>query len=639
MSRFLQTLRDQILITDGAMGSYLFELTGRLSEPNHVYEAFPAERPELITEIYFQYLQAGAQCLKTDTFGANRSKLDRFGLGDRVADYNRAGVRVARAAARDFVQGTGSDAPMVIGSIGPLRDEHIADQPARELFHEQAYAQLDEGVDAILLETFTCLPQLVAAIEAVRSIDSHMAVVALISPRPLEKENEWEISPAACADALLKAGANVMGVNCCAPWDALSYIEELLRLPQVRDNGIMLSAMPNAGGLQRIDNRYMSNVNPEYMGKQTRILADMGVRLIGGCCEVHPPHLREMRNYLRSRLLDRHIEVREPIGSAATMTPAGPEEKRGNGRFSRKLFDGEFCVSVEMLPPRGTSADTLARKIDFVRELAACGLADAVDVTDGSRGIPLMPPGDFVQVSRCRLGWNGGSDDPLEFIPHFAARDLNMMGIQSRLTGYYLAGIHNVIFITGDPPKMSPTYPRSTAVFDTDSPAMIEFTQAYLNAGVDFGGQSLGKHADPRMHFTIGTGFEPEALNMEREMEKLRRKIDHGADYILTQPAFRFDMLDSLEPFRDKSRILIGVMILRSLEHARRVGDVPGVIIPDSVLERLGRYDKPSDQAKVAEAFAAEQIAWVKREGWAGLYLMSPASHGCIVDVLRTGLT
>ncbi|MFA6111822.1 MAG: methylenetetrahydrofolate reductase, partial [Candidatus Latescibacterota bacterium] len=319
---------------------------------------------------------------------------------------------------------------------------------------------------------------------------------------------------------------------------------------------------------------------------------------------------------------------------AATLPPISDEVKRTNGPLSRKLKDGGFAVSVELLPPRGTGG--LKGKLAFVEALAASGLADAVDLTDGSRGIPLMPPGDFIGVIRSRLGWSGG--DRLELIPHFTTRDLNVMGLQSRLVGYWARNIHNVLFVTGDPPKMSPTYPRSTAVFDLDSVAMIRYAHACLNAGVDFGGQPLGPQADPRTRFTVGSGFEPEALDLARELDRLERKLEAGADYVMTQPAFRPEPLEALDRFRGRAAFLVGVLVLTGLAHAQRMAQVPGVIVPAAILDRLARYPDPEDQAKEGRQLAVEQIHRVRQEGWAGLYLMSPASHQPVLEVLIGGL-
>jgi homocysteine S-methyltransferase len=381
----------------------------------------------------------------------------------------------------------------------------------------------------------------------------------------------------------------------------------------------------------------MTRVNPEYMGQLARTLSDRGAHLVGGCCEIHPAHVWEMNNYLNSRAS--WAPGTSLGGSADHQQPASPDEKRYNGPFTRKLLDGDFAVSVEMLPSRGTAPKLLQAKIDFIRELSASGLTDALDITDGSRGIPLIPPGDFIQLVRERLGWSVQAGDDLELIAHFTARDLNVMGLQARLVGYWVNRIRNAIFITGDPPKMAPTYPPSTGVFDLDSVDMIRLTHTHLNAGIDFGGQPLGKQPDPRTRFTIGTGFEPEALDGSRELDKLQRKLDAGADYVMTQPAFRWGPLEVLRTVRDAVPVLVGVLILRSLSHARRMSDVPGVVVPDAVMQRLGACDDPQDQARIGQDIAAEQIGHIRAAGWSGLYLMSPASHQPIVDVLRAGLS
>ncbi len=634
MSEFLKTLRAGPLLADGAIGSYLFERTGRLSEKNHVYEALNVADPDAIREVHFAYLQAGARCLTTNTFGANRTQLDAMGETGRTAGLNRAGVRLAREAIDSFRDQTGIDRRyFVLGSIGPLRDDEPSLSIVRDVYHEQAAALVDAGVDALQAETFSSLAHVATLLDVIRNIPEAPPVIVQMTVHELANGG-WDLDPRVIVETAARLGATVVGANCCAPWAATAFVEAVADLEIVATGDVLLSAMPNAGGFHRIGHRYMTDVNPEFMGKLARTLGELGVRLIGGCCEVHPAHIGEMNNYLQGRQAGRRaIEVvtREALPSA------GVAEKRGNGAFSRKVLSRQFAVSVEMLPSRGTTPSVLAHKIEFIRQLADSGLADALDVTDGSRGIPLVPPGDFITVVRNALNWTPESGDELELVPHFTSRDLNVMGLQSRLMGYFWQRIHNVIFITGDPPKMSPTYPRSTAVFDADSVGMVNFAHRCLNAGVDFGGKRLGTQDDPRTHFTIGTGFEPEALDSARELEKLRNKIGGGADYVMTQPAFRREPLAILDPYRERIPILIGVMILTGLEHAKRVGQVPGVTIPDTVYERLAAFDAPADQARVGRDIAIEQIRWIKANGWSGLYLMSPSSHRPILDVLGAG--
>lgn len=638
MADFLSTLRERPLLTDGAMGSYLFSLTGRLSETNHVYEAFNADQPDLIRRVHGDYLAAGARCLKTNTFGANRRQLRQFGLQGRVAELNRAGVQVAREAIAAYRQQTRETGPFfVLASIGPTAEPLTTAFEVAECYHEQIAALVGAGADALLLETFGNLAQLELLIQLLRAQPGLPPIIAEMTLHAADKERVLEPDAVTFVEHMAALGVAAAGVNCCAPWDASAFVDAALATEPVRSGALQLVVMPNAGGFQRIGNRFMTTVNPESAGKLVRSLADRGVRLLGGCCEMHPPHIEEMHNYLQARAAGTRISA-TPVAPPAALAPVGDAEKAGNGRLSRKLKAKEFVVSIEAVPPRGTEDVIIQRKVDFVGKLAASGLVDAMDFTDGSRGIPLIPPGDFIHLVRERLGWTAATGDQLELIPHFTGRDLNVMGIQSRLVGYHANRIHNVLFITGDPPKMSPTYPRSTAVFDLDSVAMIRLTHSCLNAGVDFGGASLGKQADPRTHFTIGSGVELEAQDMKRELDRLRQKIDHGVDYIMTQPAFHAEPLAALEPFRGRTAFLVGVMVLANFEHAQRMAQVPGVVVPDAVLQKFASYADVKDQAKYGLELAGEQVRQLVRGGWSGVYLMSTAVGAGTIDVLRAGL-
>ncbi len=636
MADFLSTLKSQALLADGAMGSYLFALTGRLSEANHVYEAFNLDQPEMIQKVHLAYLTAGARCLKTNTFGANRQQLLPFGMQDRIASINRSGVQAARDSIARFQAGHEAPPPcFVLASVGPTLEPLASPDDVALCYREQLEALAAAGPDALLLETFHSLPQLEWLIALIRSLGEMPPIIAEISLQSIPANAELQLDPLTFIERMAALGVAVAGVNCCAPWDASAFVDAVKDSPSVRSGALQLVVMPNAGGFQRVGSRLMTVVNPEYAGKMARSFADRGVQLLGGCCEMHPPHIQEMHHYLQSRgITHRPITMPLPAG----LPSIGDAEKRLNGSFSQKLKDGQFVVSIEALPPRGTDVKILHKKVDAIAMLAACGWVDAVDFTDGSRGIPLIPPGDFIHCIRERLKWTAETGDALELIPHFTSRDLNLMGVQSRLVGYHANRLHNVLFITGDPPKMSPTYPRSTAVFDLDSIAMIGLAHSCLNAGVDFGGVPLGKHPDPRTHFTIGAGVELEAQDMARELSRLQQKMDAGADYVMTQPAFRYEPLNVLERLRGRVPFLVGVMVLTSFEHAQRMSQVPGVVIPDDILHRLSAQSGRDDQAKVGRDIAAEQIRRLVSEGWAGVYLMSTAAGSGTVEVLCAGL-
>ncbi len=625
MHPFLAALHHRPLLADGALGSYLFALTGRVSEQNHLYEAFNLTRPELVRQLHLEYLQAGAQCLTSNSFAANAT----YPSAESIAEINATAVRLAHEAMDQYrQQAQCSDPLFVLGSLGPPLSAAQSPRTASDLYCAQIESLVASGVDALLLETFTCLDQVTALLELLQDLDNPAPVIVQMALH--QRDGTWEQAPQTYIQTAAALGADVVGINCCALAEARAFLDAAQECASVRDGQVQLAVMPNGGEFRRVGHRYLTGVTPECMGRFAREMAHQGVRLIGGCCEVHLPHIHEMHNYLHGLAAGERIV---PLARTPDQPPTAAAAKRRNGPFSRKLFDGQFAVSVELLPPRGTGG--LKARLAFIAELAASGLADALDITDGSRGIPLMPPGDFIHLIRRRLHWER---DRLELIPHCTSRDLNVMGLQSRLIGYWANRIHNVLFITGDPPKMAPTYPRSTAVFDLDSAALIRYTHAFLNAGLDFGGQPLGSHRDPRTRFTIGTGCEPEALDRQREWERLARKIDAGADYVMTQPTFNRKALAALAPYRAQVPIIVGVMVLRGLEHARRIAEVPGVVVPEAIFAKLAAYADPADQAKAGVELATEQVRQVRAEGWSGLYLMSPAGHQPVLAVLKRGL-
>lgn len=626
----VEALKAGIVLADGGIGSLIFQLTGRLASQEFVYEGLNLRNPELIKGIYSSSLAAGATVLTTNTFAANETELTAAGVDDQVEQINSAAVRIVREAISEYISeySIANDNFYVIASMGPGGS-------GLEAYSSQIDALIKSGVDALLLETFTDIELLTALTSEISSRPDAPPVIAHGALDPGVGESQsWPIEPVEFVSRAAKAGAAVAGINCVAPWAAAEFISSAKHAPEVEAGDLVLSAMPNAGGFERIGHRFLARANPEYMGTLARQLGDTGASLVGGCCEVHPEHVREMSAYLKSRTSS--VES----GAASTGSPALSRERRrddsrkSNGEFSRKILNGEFAVSVEMVAPTGADSKALDLRARTVREIAVEKLADAVDITDGSRGIPLVPPGDLVELIRSRLDWR--DEDQLEFIAHFAGRDLNTLAVQSRLMGYHLRGIRNVLYITGDPPKMSPTYPRSTAVFDMNSVQMIRATAEHLNQGRDFGGNPLGGELTTGTAFTIGTGFEPEAINIDQEIDRLRAKIDAGADYVMTQPVFNTSVMATIEPFRDEIAVLPGVMVLRSTAHAERIGQVPGVNIPLGVIDSFRKFDATGDQAKVGIDIAVEQAHWYRAEGWAGIYLMSPASLGAAKQVLKT---
>jgi len=629
-SGFLDALRAGTILADGGTGSLIFQLTGRLASAEFTYEALNLRNPQLIKGIHSSGLAAGATVLTTNTFTANSVELTAAGVGDQTAEINRLAVQLAREAIADYKsEYSALDTEFfVIGSMGPGGG-------GVEAYTTQIDTLISSGVDAILLETFTDVDLAMTITRSITSRDDAPAVIVhgALDPGVGEKQ-QWPIDPVDFVTRAADAGAAVGGINCVAPWAAAEFVSTAKLAPVVVSGDLLLSAMPNAGGFERIGHRFLARANPEYMGTLARQLGDSGASLVGGCCEVHPEHVREMSAFLKSRnsSVNAQIASQTPVITAHDRGTEDPRKE--NGEFTRKLLAGEFAISTEMVAPTGTDQKALDLRARMVKDIVDEGLADAIDITDGSRGLPLVPPGDLVELIRKKLGWQ--DEDKLEFIAHFAGRDLSTLAIQSRLMGYHLRGIRNMLFITGDPPKMSPTYPRSSAVFDMNSVQMIRATAGQLNLGRDFGGNPLGGNLESGTQFTVGTGFEPEAINMALEFDRLQSKIDAGADYVMTQPVFDEAALASIEPFRNSIPVLPGVMVLNSAAHANRIAQIPGVSLPASVIEQLSRFEDPKDQAKAGLDLAVAQANSYRSGGWAGLYLMSPASMGAAKMVLKT---
>ena len=630
-SLFLNTLSGGTILADGGIGSRIFQMTGRLPSSEFVYETLNLRNSELIKGIHSSSLTAGATVLTSNTFAANSTELTTASLSDQIHEINSTAVQIAREAISEYqIEFSAQEtAFFVLGSIGPGGN-------SIESYAEQIETLIGSDVDALLLETFV-------------DIDFAMQITKAISSRPdappiivhgaldpgIGDSRQWPIEPFEFATLAANAGASVAGINCVAPWVASEFVDNAKEAPAVVDGDLLLSAMPNAGGFERIGHRFLARSNPEFMGKIARELGDSGTSLVGGCCEVHTEHVREMSAYLKSRSSSAGIKTSKSLRSDAVSRTTRDKFRKVNGEFTRKLLEGEFAISVEMVAPNGTDLKALELRATIIQDFVDEGLADAVDITDGSRGLPLIPPGDLVELIRRRLEWQ--DEDKIEFIAHFAGRDLNTLAVQSRLMGYHLRGIRNVLFITGDPPKMSPTYPLSSAVFDMNSIQMIRATISQLNQGRDFGDNPLGGERGSNTQFTVGTGFEPEAANMSLEFERLQAKIDAGADYVMTQPIFdNSGLLNTLKPYKDSISVLPGVMVLNSAAHAERIAQVPGVNLPSNILDKMRRFSDLSDQRKVGLDLAVSQALAYKSQGWAGIYLMSPASLGAAKTVLKT---
>ena len=582
---FLEELERRVLVCDGAMGTMLYARGVFL---NRSFDELNLTQPDLVTEVHHAYVRAGADVIETNTFGANRIKLSTFGLADRTAEINTEGVRLARRAAHDQA--------FVAGAIGPLgvRIEpwgKTGIDEAETYFREQGAALLEGGVDLFVLETFRDLNEIGAAIRAVRSLSS-LPIVAQVTTE--EDGNTLDgAAPELFIQQLEEQGATVVGLNCSVgPAAMLETIERIARVAKVP-----LSAQPNAGRPREVEGRHIYLCSPEYMASYARRFINNGVRLVGGCCGTTPDHIRQIRVAVRAAAAAKVPRSVDPIAAdAAPTAPVAAVAKAERSRMAHALARGTFVVSLELLPPRGHRTDEL---LESARQLRIRGI-DLVNIPDGPRA-----SGRMSALATALLIQQAG----LETILHYACRDRNLLAMQSDLLGAQSMGIRNLLIVTGDPPRIG-DYPDATAVLDADSIGLTNVVER-LNRGIDIGGQPIGQPTS----FHIGVAANQGALNVEEEVRRFRYKVGAGAEFAITQPVFEVDELALfLERIADvRIPILAGIMPLGSLRHAEfMANEVPGVSVPDAVLERMREADAAGRAAEEGIAIAREVVSGIR---------------------------
>jgi homocysteine S-methyltransferase len=598
-SPFLDRLRQGPLLADGAMGTQLY---ARGIPFDQSFDDLNRTHPTLVENVHRDYLAAGAELIETNTFGANAVRLASHGLEDKVREIARQGAKVARTA-REIV---GSPA-FVAGSIGPLGKPlepfgQIAVAQAEAHFRAAAEGLLEGGVDLFLLETFSDLNEILAALRAVRMVSLGLPVVAQMTFGN-DGKTLYGQNPPLVVRALKQAGADVVGVNCgVGPQPTLEVLEEVVGAA----GDTPVSAMPNAGLPQYVDGRFLYLASPDYFAEFAARAVDLGVRLVGGCCGTTPAHTRAMRERLTSHLPAEKLAPGAEVqvierGPEPTAPPTAAEEP-GLLRMLRE----KFVVSVEIDPPRGINT----RKVmDAARLLAHRGV-DCVNIADS----PLAR----IRMSAMALAYQIHTHFPrLEIILHFTTRDRNLMGLQSDLLGAHALGLRNILCLTGDPPSLG-DYPNATAVFDTDAAGLVRILHR-MNEGTDLAGTSIGAAT----RFAVGCGVNPTAEDLDLEFERVKKKLEAGPHFCMTQPVYE---LATWERFRARLEgltripILIGILPLQSFRHAEFLhNEVPGIQIPEWIRERL--HDAGSEGQRVGVELARDLLRQCRASA-NGVYLM-----------------
>ena len=613
----MQTLREliddgRVHVLDGAMGTMLYQKGVFV---NVCFDELAVRQPALVAEVHAAYAAAGAELIETNTFGANPLKLRQHGLAGETESLNSAAVLVARGAVGPGVA--------VLGAIGPLgvRLEpfgELAVVEAEAAFGRQVDGLLAGGVDGFCLETFSDVEELLAAIRAVRArCDLAIAAEMTIGVDGL---TVYGTAPESFGPALEAAGADIIGINCSiGPQGVLEAIERLAKVVATP-----LIAQPNAGLPRDVGDRKIYMASPEYFAEYGRRIVEAGARFVGGCCGTTPEHIKALRSFVRSvSVAMPHAPIVHAGTEAARPTGVAPVPVAERSTFGAKLASGAWVTTVEIVPPRGVDPAPMLAQATMLK---AAGV-DAVNIPDGPRAQSRMG----ALISGILVERESG----LEAIVHYACRDRNLLGMLSDLLGAAAAGLHNLLIITGDPPKMGP-YPDATAVFDIDAIGLTNLV-ARLNHGLDPGGNAIGAPT----RFVHGVGLNPAAPDLERELARFAWKAEAGACFAITQPVFDLRQLEQVLPRIAGFGIpvIAGIWPLVSLRNAEFLAnEVPGITVPDEVLARMRRASDRGKEAALAEgvAIARELIAAV-RGTVAGVQVAAPLGRVAVAVEVLTG--
>ena len=574
---FAERLSKRPLLFDGAMGTLLFS---RGIPQRASLDEIALTRPELLGAIHREYIGAGADVIETNTFGANRHRLAPFGLADKAARINRRAAQIAREA-RDVA---GRDV-LVAGSVGPLGGpihgpERLPDAEIRASFRESVEGLLEGGADLLVFETFSDLPELLAAVEEARTLGDLPIVASMTFGEDLIAIDGT--NPQTAATALAAAGVDAVGVNCgVGPIVCLDALEQMGQ----PSKGLARFVMPNAGLPQRVEGQFVYAAEPAYFGEVVDRFLQGGARIIGGCCGTTPEHVAAMRQALdRAHAREKGTATVAGAGTGGVLpTPRAALAERGGAaaaeappptRLAQAVEEGRFVVSVEIDPPRSIRIE---RTLEAARLLQESGV-DLVNISDSA-------------MARVRMGCMSVAfaiqhDLDLETLVHFTTRDRNLMALESELLGAHALGVRNILALTGDPPRVG-DYPTGTGIWDVDSTGLIGILTR-LNQGVDQAGKPIGSPAG----YTIACALDPTAPDLDREIDRLEGKIGAGAHIIMTQPIYD---RGQWERFMDRvvqrwgvdrlpRPVLLGILPLHTARHAEFLhNEVPGITIPDAV--------------------------------------------------------
>lgn len=582
---FLEQLRKQVLVGDGAMGTLLYSYG-----VDRCKEELNLSHPQEILQIHQQYVAAGADVIQTNTYAANYTKLSRYGLQDQVKAINTAAVRLAKQAAGDDIY--------VLGTIGGLRGikQDITLEEVKRSFREQLYIFMMEGVDGLLLETYYDFEELQTVVQIAKE-ECTLPVIAEVSMHEVGVlQNGMPLAEA--LQELEHLGADVVGVNCrMGPFHMVNALKHV-PIPKKA----LLSVYPNASLPQLEEGRFTYADEYTYFGQIATELRTQGVNLIGGCCGTTPGHIQSVVQQLEDR-----TPVTEKVVPLSKKEQKFTHEQQPSPLLQK--VKRETTILVELDPPKHLNTDKFYQGIEALHQAGA----DALTLADNPLASPRVGNDAVAAIIKERYGAT-----PLV---HLTCRDRNLIGLQSHLMGLHELGVQDLLAITGDPAKIG-DFPGAASVYDLSSLELIELIKQN-NRGLSFSGKSLQKQTN----FAVGAAFNPNYRHMEASIKRLEKKVAAGADYFITQPVFGLDQLHALAEAakRVDKPFFVGIMPLLSSRNAEFLHhEVPGIRLPDETRERMkAAGDDPARALQIGMEITKELVQEAVRL-FNGIYLITP---------------
>jgi homocysteine S-methyltransferase len=600
-SPLLDRLKKSVLVADGAMGTMVSQLSPHAVD---CIEALSLTNPELIADIHRQYVRAGARIIETNTFAANRIALSRYRLEEKTREINWRAVAIARAEA-----GSGPDGAYVAGSIGPLRTMSVGDVneistiDIGEALTQQLDAILDAGVDLLIFETFGDAADLLDAVRIAKKLTDIPVLASMTAGR--QGATPSGAGLALTAQQLIDQGAAIIGLNCGYGIRAIeSALEQLSGL------GVPLSVMPNAGFPEQIGGRLRYGASEEYLANEAIVLAQMGARIIGGCCGTTPAHIEAISRKLREKRIVFKTRVRHDIEASPTDAPLKP------GALLSAFSSVKLPVICEFDPPATLA---LERNTGAILAAVAAG-ADAISMAEN----PLAT----IKIENLAFAAHIKKLTPARVILHLTGRDRNLLGIQSFMLGAHVLGIESLLCVTGDP---STLHGGPSNVFDANSIGLIKMA-ANLNRGKNLLGKDVGVGTD----FSIGAAVNPNMTDFSPQLRHLRNKIAAGAHFAMTQPLYEAEkVLEFVAATRGFGiKLFIGVMPVLSSRTAEYLHhEVPGISVPETVRNALRKNDDALYQMETGLEFARKLITEIAPHV-DGLYFIAPHAKPEIIAPL-----